>query len=266
MGPMDHVAQHSIPERLPSLLFYIRNSRLIRIGGKLSNHNFIHLLWSPWDVIVADDHKKMHVREAPFLPLNHPKEANNISENAFLCDVLEKLIFLQFEDPSYQVRSILRFLSFIQVVDNLFPLWIACHGDEICRLVIFPDNCHCILEFCLIISGTPCESAWKDDSPHNWTSYISVVESITSTLSLLLLSPLLHNFTNIAVGVCSKSLLVLPNVGKSLVLHGCEAIQDELLKQSLCLEEVVTSCLTFHQMKGIPLTGGNPLSCGMPFI
>ena len=96
----------------------------------------------------------MSMGKSSLLEFNNMHVCNHLAKDFTNNQIIHKLILLMLEHPGNQVRSILSCLTLLQLFLYLWPVGVACHGDEEVRFVVRSADGHSILELCIEPSGT----------------------------------------------------------------------------------------------------------------
>jgi hypothetical protein len=89
-----------------------------------------------------------------------------------LVNVIDQLLQLDFEQSSYQIRSILRLLFGQQCSFNLRPLGITSECNKRIRVASPFADCHGILIILNHVTWTYCERKWQNDHLYDGNSAI----------------------------------------------------------------------------------------------
>ncbi len=84
------------------------------------------------------------------------------AQNTILQKVFEEGIKLHVKHPGCQVRTATGFLPRPQLMQNLWPIWVACHVYEQVRFPKLSNQRHGILVELVHVAGATSKSGWKD--------------------------------------------------------------------------------------------------------
>jgi hypothetical protein len=118
------------------------------VGGgirQLSTHNVIILSWLTGLVLLVQHNQEVGMGQAPLLELHHTYVTHNTPKDVVIFDFMLQRLQLLVKDTHNEVMSVIGGHARLQLLANLRPFWVACHGDEQIRLPLRTHNGHGVL-------------------------------------------------------------------------------------------------------------------------
>ena len=157
-----------------------------QLGGALrrdlGRDSLVVVLGRQGAVALVQPQDEVDVRKASLLELGHGYMAGVAAKDVELSDQGQQAFVLELEDAAEEVGTIPGVLAWKERVDNLFPLGVACEGDEEGRAPELLANCHTLRVLGVHVARTSDESVIEQDtSADALTSLLTIVHGVDKT-------------------------------------------------------------------------------------